>query len=62
MTTAIPEANTYVRSTDNQTGVIECRGCGEKQAYVLPMSVDAWLKMTKDFNRENAQCPKNTAS
>lgn len=33
-----------------------CNHCGQTHAYKLPMSVDAWIKMTKSFTNLHADC------
>lgn len=57
MTVRFPQAETYVIATDEKTGVIECRRCGVRKTYTLPMTIAAWVKMTRQFNKDHAKCP-----
>jgi hypothetical protein len=57
MATRIPKAETYVVSNGEKTGYIECRRCGIRHEYTLPMSVDAWVKVTRKFNKAHKDCP-----
>ena len=55
--TKIPKAETYIVAGKNE---IECRRCGKRLEFSLPMTVPQFADMVKKFNTEHAKCPKLT--
>ena len=35
---------------------MECLRCGQKQRFVLPISISVWCAASKAFQREHATC------
>jgi len=45
-----------VLGKDGELDLIRCENCGQVHRYTLPMSVDAWVKMIKDFQSLHKDC------
>lgn len=57
----VPEADTYiVPHLDPQSYHIECRKCGARNDYRLPMEVTQWVEMVREFNSDHAKCLSNS--
>jgi hypothetical protein len=58
----IANADTYLSETidsaDGQTRYIECRRCGEKREFKLPIVIDAFVTIVAAFNSVHSKCPK----
>lgn len=55
----MPKINTdhVVVACSNLTdGAFRCNHCGATLPYELPMSVDAWVKMSRRFTNEHKNC------
>jgi hypothetical protein len=54
------QVDTYIVSNPQnpKAGHIECRRCGGRKSYRLPMAVDEYVKFIRDFNANHAACQK----
>lgn len=57
------KATDWIVTHDCTKGVdamaMECRRCGVKQRFALPLNVNIWLAAAKVFQRQHAKCKED---
>lgn len=39
---------------------VECKRCGAKQRFVLPISISVWIAAARAFSKDHANCEVRT--